>query len=117
MILDWILQTKMKHGKILFVCLPSVGADGDAASVGLSRKNLEYNGFGNRKEVSSVRYLWGEATENLGKVDVIVASDVVACPYVEHFEALYKTLCDMFTYNGVSSMLLVYERRAEVEQG
>ena len=90
--------------------------DGDDASVALTAGNFERNGFVGREEVKSMRYLWGDATDLFGEVDVIVASDVVACPYVQHFGELRRTIRRLFAVNNVTKMLLVYERRAEVEE-
>jgi predicted nicotinamide N-methyase len=68
-----------------------VATDGDAGVVAYARENLDANGCG---DVRTAQLLWGNDAQGaaVGHADVVVAADIVAAPYAEHFGGLVTTL-------------------------
>lgn len=97
-----------------------VATDDDELVVGYARANLDANGCGG---VPALRLLWGDADDAArvlevaaaavpgGKVAAVIAADVVAAPYAEHFPGLVATLTALCGATGGAPFLLVYQRR------
>jgi predicted nicotinamide N-methyase len=100
-----------------------VATDGDDLVVGYARANLDANGCGG---VPAVRLLWGDADDAArvlevaaataaassgGRVAAVIAADVVAAPYAEHFPGLVGTLAALCGATG-APFLLAYQRRS-----
>lgn len=69
-----------------------VATDGDAKSLNLTQENCALNCVNDK--VDCKQLMWGDPTnpEAFGDFDVILASDIIARPYREHFPALRETL-------------------------
>lgn len=87
--------------------------DGDDDSVALAQHNAELNELA--ATCGARRYLWGDALpadavegEEMA-FDVVLGADIVACPYVEAFEALLTSLRGLV--RGDTLLLLAYKRR------
>lgn len=82
-----------------------LATDGDDLSVSLTKSNLESN---NCQEIAtSEKLLWGSQqvgeTEPLADFDLVVGSDIVACPYAEAYESLLDTLKELMPAVDVTS--------------
>ena len=92
--------------------------DGDPASVALAEHNCEQNLFERACEVSCLRLRWGDA-EDIDRVlsrplfssgNLVLASDVVAPPYVHSYEHLVSTMLKLCA--GLEGrVLMAYQRR------
>lgn len=92
--------------------------DGDTGSVELAQRNIELNGLA--ATCRARQYLWGELMLADGakedtlatttpSFDVVLGADIVACPYVEAFEALLVSLRALVQPETL--LLLAYKRR------
>mmetsp|Transcript_8001 Transcript_8001/g.9639 ORF Transcript_8001/g.9639 Transcript_8001/m.9639 type:complete len:242 (+) Transcript_8001:41-766(+) len=123
-----VLELGSGLGLVSIVC-SKIGAslvlatDGDPASVELTRQNLQNNGCLNS---SAKMFLWEDETERERMkaygFDVIVASDIVACPYVDAFESLLSTLNSLLTQSDkeeigkLPTFILCYKPRGKCEE-
>lgn len=90
--------------------------DGDEGSLRLARENVEDNLIdGERKRVAVKQLLWGDIdhTKSLGKVDLVVGSDIVACPYAAALPKLVDTLL-VLTESG-ARVVIAYKPRLKEE--
>lgn len=95
--------------------------DGDGTLLELIRENAEANL--NAREIRKLkvrRLLWDckDDYAALGddlRFDVIIASDVVACPYAEAYEALLQTFVHFSDVNPGLNIIISYKRRQESE--
>lgn len=110
----------MKAGAKKMLC-----TDGDSISVSLALENIKLNCSVkqvHRGLIQSKKLYWGN-NEDLqscvssfdgGEIDVILASDVVALPYREAYEALLDTF-DALSTPQVTTIYLCYQRRHKSE--
>jgi predicted nicotinamide N-methyase len=97
--------------------------DGDPISVALAQENIKANCSTkqvHRGVITSKKLYWGN-TEDLaesktwldGPIDVIIASDVVALPYKDAYDALLQTFDDLS--DSHTEIFLCYQRRHKSE--
>ncbi len=93
--------------------------DGDDISVALARENLMLN-CAAKTNFATKRLLWGNETDiesvldiANSKYDLVVASDVAALPYEEHYGSLVDTLYKLSHKDSL--LLLCYQRRHSSE--
>ncbi|KAH9261197.1 hypothetical protein BASA81_000901 [Batrachochytrium salamandrivorans] len=81
--------------------------DGDEATVHLCQRNCAFNKV---ERYVCEKFLWGERQLE-GKVDVVLACDIVAAPYREYFPALLNTFIMLQQANPALLVLLGYTPR------
>ena len=97
--------------------LKILATDGDDISADMTKSNAVSNSCSHIIETK--KYLWnsGDAqVEELTKFDFILAADIVAIPYREHFQNLVKALEKIFGTNPKALFLLAYKNRHSQEQ-
>eukprot|EP00924_Labyrinthula_sp_SR-Ha-C_P014585 maker-scaffold_34-snap-gene-2.38-mRNA-1 protein AED:0.07 eAED:0.07 QI:140/0.33/0.25/1/1/1/4/0/239 len=97
-----------------------IATDGDDLSVKYTKHNFKLN------QVTSgtvSKLLWGVETfktlsleTNIPKIDVLLASDVVAAPYSAYFPDLYNLLMFLFDLNQDMIFYLTHKKRGVVEE-
>lgn len=90
-----------------------VATDGDPTSVELTQRNLDRNECPNSH---AEKFLWGDEDHSLlaHEFDVILGADIVACPYVDAFEALLASFRAL-ARTPETLLLLAYKRRQDSE--
>lgn len=92
--------------------------DGDEASVALTQHNVELNATTMTSVCNADKYLWGDTQHKTihspnATYNVVLGADIVACPYVEAFEALLTSLKTLA--NPSTVILIAYKRRSDSE--
>lgn len=110
--------------------------DGDESVVTLARKNMECNAI-HQSKCRAERLLWYVEPEEQGPIDkltngntvflrrgtpcsfrpdIILAADIVACPYRDAFNALLQTMIDFSSQNKDLVILFTCKKRNVIEE-
>lgn len=100
-----------------------VCSDGDSKSTTLAAKNVESNLSAAESAIVQVqRVLWGDLDDMeavsaaVGNVDVVLGSDIVACPYADAMNALVDTLSHFAALNPKLDIVIASQPREAIEK-
>ncbi|KAF0689322.1 Aste57867_19218 [Aphanomyces stellatus] len=84
-----------------------VATDGDDQVVHLAQHNIDSNHVG--AVCHGAQHLWGQDMESLGRFDVVLGADIIACPYEQAYDGLLASL--RVFLEGDAIALIAYKPR------